>query len=185
MTPTGVVLAGGSSRRMGEDKALIAFDGVALAARVRDALAAAGCDPVVCQGGDAEGLARLGLRVVADTRPGSGPLPAILDALAAAAPADVVISACDLPRLDASTVTTLREVADDNPDADVVVAGEGGRPQLLGMWRARSLPRLAALVEEGVRAHRTALQRLDAVIVEVPPGPLANVNRPEDLRRHR
>ena len=67
---------------MGEDKALIAFDGVALAARVRDALAAAGCDPVVCQGGDAEGLARLGLRVVADTRPGSGPLPAILDALA-------------------------------------------------------------------------------------------------------
>ena len=39
----GAVLCGGASRRMGADKATILVDGVAMARRVADALAAAGC----------------------------------------------------------------------------------------------------------------------------------------------
>jgi molybdopterin-guanine dinucleotide biosynthesis protein A len=166
---------------MGTDKALISIDGVALAARVAAALAGGGCDPVVCHGGDAEALGRLGLRVVADTAPGFGPLHAIADALTAAAPSDVVVSACDLPGLDAPTVARLIAVADEHPAAGITVAVDRSGPHLVSVWRQTIVARLSELLDDGVRSYREALDRLDAVRVDVPSSVLVNVNRPRDL----
>ena len=184
MRVTGVVLTGGGSRRMGVDKALVEVDGVAMASRVATALAEGGCDPVVCQGGDAEALAALGLAVVADSRRGGGPVAGILDALSAT-DGDIVVSACDLPWLDAGTVKQLIEVAEARPDADVVVAHDPDGPHLAGVWRARSRQRLEGLVAGGVRSYRDALERLNMVCVDVPSSVVANVNSPDDLRRRR
>ena len=184
MTPTGVVLAGGASRRMGTDKALVAVDGVAMASRVATALAAGGCHPVICQGGDVDGLVAIGLAVFADSRPGAGPLPAILDALARES-GDLVVCACDLAWLDGATVTRLRAVAAEQPGADVIVAGDADGPHLAALWRAGAGSPLADLVAGGVRSYRAALDRLATVVVDVPPAVVANVNKPEDLRRHR
>jgi molybdopterin-guanine dinucleotide biosynthesis protein A len=181
VTPVGVVLAGGRSSRMGSDKALLVVDGVALARRVADALVAAGCNPVVCQGGDVESLARLGLEVLPDSEPDGGPLPAILDAVSAFAPADVVACACDLANLDAATVVRLLEVADGHPKPHVVTAGDASGPHLLAVWSASARAPLAALVEDGVRSYRAALERLETALVAVDPGVILNINRPEDL----
>ena len=181
MSPTGVVLAGGRSRRMGTDKALIEIGGEGLAARVATALARGGCDPVVCQGGDVEALARLGLRVVPDSEPGGGPLHAIADALAWAAPADVVVSACDLPGLDATTVARLIAAAGEHADSGVVAAVDASGPHLLALWRQAVAAQLAELLDEGVRSYRAALERLGGATVDVPAGAVVNVNRPQDL----
>ena len=182
MIVTGVVLTGGASRRMGTDKALVAVDGVAMAARVASALAEGGCDPVVCQGGDAQLLAALGMAVLADTLPGGGPVAAILDALSAAVAGDVLVCACDLPWMDAETVAKLITVAVGHPEADVVVACDVAGPHLAGVWRPGSRRRLEALVAEGVLSYRGALERLNTVRVDVPPSVVANVNSPGDLR---
>ncbi len=136
MTPAGVVLTGGRSSRMGADKALLTVGGVALAKRVADALAGGGCDPVVCQGGDVDALVALGLSARPDSKPGAGPLTAILDALTSFAPADVVVSACDLPGVDAGTIAHLLSVAAGHPTAGVVVAHDHDGPHLVGVWRA-------------------------------------------------
>jgi molybdopterin-guanine dinucleotide biosynthesis protein A len=181
MTPTGVVLTGGRSRRMGTDKAMIEIGGEVLAVRVAGALAGGGCDPVVCQGGDAEALARHGLRVVPDSEPGLGPLHAIADALARAAPAYVVVSACDLPGLDAATVARLVAAGDAHPDVNVIAAADASGPHLLAVWRQPAAEDLAELLEQGVRSYRAALERLRALIVQVPPSAVVNVNRPQDL----
>jgi molybdopterin-guanine dinucleotide biosynthesis protein A len=170
---------------MGVDKALVEVEGVAMAARVAAALAGGGCDPVVCQGGDAEALAALGLVVIPDSRPGSGPVAAIADALAAAAPADVVACACDLPWLDVATVARLVATVAERPDADIVVASDADGPHLAGVWRARAAGQLEALVTSGVRSYRGALERLNTVRVDVPSAAIANVNSPGDLRRRR
>ena len=66
----GAVLTGGASRRMGRPKADIEVDGVAMAARVADAMVAAG----------ALDVARIGDEV-ADHHPGEGPLGGVLTAL--------------------------------------------------------------------------------------------------------
>ena len=184
MTPVGVVLAGGDSRRMGTDKALLAVDGVPMAVRVASALAAGGCDPVVCQGGRVDELAALGLSVTADSQPGSGPLPAILDAVSREA-ADVVVCACDLPWLDAATVAQLIAAADAHPDADVVVASDAHGPHLAGVWRSHAREPLYQLVAAGTRSYRGALERLRTIRVDVPSAVVANVNKPDDLHRHR
>jgi molybdenum cofactor guanylyltransferase len=182
VTVTGVVLTGGASRRMGTDKAFVEVDGVAMAVRVAAALAKGGCDPVVCQGGDGQALAALGMTVLADTRPGGGPVAGILDALSAAGAGPVVVCACDLPWLDGTTVNELIAVADSRPDADVVVACDATGPHLAGVWRPGSRQLLEALVADGIRSYRGALERLNTVRVDVPPAVVANVNSPGDLR---
>jgi molybdopterin-guanine dinucleotide biosynthesis protein A len=153
-----------------------------MAARVASALAEGGCDPVVCQGGDAQVLAALGMTVLADAHPGGGPVAGILDALSAAVACDVLVCACDLPWMDAATVTKLITVAAGRPEADVVVACDAAGPHLAGIWRPGSRPRLVALVAAGVRSYRGALERLNTVRVDVPPSVVANVNSPGDLR---
>lgn len=182
MTVAGVVLTGGASRRMGTDKALVEVDGVAMVVRVAGALTEGGCDPVVCQGGDAQSLAALGMTVLADTRPGGGPVAGILDALSAAAPGSVAVCACDLPWLDGATVKELVAVADARPDADVVVACDSAGPHLAGVWQQGSRQLLEALVAGGIRSYRGALEQLNTVHVDVPPAVVANVNSPGDLR---
>lgn len=181
MSPAGAVLTGGASRRMGTDKALVEVGGAAMARRVADTLAAAGCDPVWCQGGDAPALAALGLQVRRDTRPGDGPLPAILDALRAAGNRGVVVAACDVVDLTPGLVAELVDgLVDGQLDGDVPAAlAVGELPQLVSWWPSAAAPALADLIATGVRSYRHALVAFGARLVAVPA--LRNVNTPSDL----
>lgn len=71
----GVVLAGGQSARMGEDKAGLVWKGHTLLEHAESTLRAAGCDPVLVSGrpDQANGFA--------DSREHAGPAHALLDAL--------------------------------------------------------------------------------------------------------
>lgn len=186
--PVGVVLTGGRSSRMGTDKATLAVLGVPMAARVTAAMERAGCQPVWCQGGDADALAAIGLTVRPDRALHEGPLAAIIDALAAcerqpAAGDDlVVIAACDLPGIDADVIATLLAAAGDAPEAHAVVAaGSDGAAHLLGVWRPTAIARLAAIVADGSRSYRSALAALGAVVVAIDDTRLRNVNTRSDL----
>ena len=178
--PAGAVLAGGRSSRMGTDKALVEVDGIPMVRRVADALLAGGCDPVWCQGGDTEQLAVLGLETHADPAPHVGPLAAIAAAIAAAAPADVVVCACDLPALDGDVVAALIH-AGRPAGVLVAVASDEHGAHLAGWWSSAAAAPLAQLRREGVHSYREAVGRLDAVEVPVAPASLRNVNRPADL----
>lgn len=178
----GVVLTGGRSSRMGTDKALVELDGVPMAVRVAAALRDAGCDPVWCQGGDLAALGSLGLDARPDPEPHAGPLSGIEAALRAAAPDDAVVAACDLPDLDAATVSTLvRAGATGGPP--VVAAADADGAHLVAWWSARSAERLERLRTAGVFSYREALTTLGAQLVRVAPTAVRNVNRPTDLDR--
>ena len=81
---SGVVLAGGASRRMGRDKALMELDGEPLVARAVRLLSGV-CSDVAVASGDGRRLdgAGLGVRQVADVVPDAGPVAGIAAGLEA------------------------------------------------------------------------------------------------------
>ena len=184
--PTGVVLAGGASSRMGTDKAFVEIAGRPMVLLVADALRAGGCDPVSCQGGDRERLERLGLAVRADPveagrgGPGRpGPVRAIAEALTAAATPTVVIAACDLPGLTGEVVAALVRASTEHDAPAVAVAD--GRRHLLAAWPAAAHTRVADAIAGGIRSYGDVLSHAGAIEVAVDPQVVHNVNRPEEL----
>jgi molybdenum cofactor guanylyltransferase len=96
-----VILAGGQSRRMGRNKALLRLDpaGPTLVEGVVAAVAARG--PIVLVTNTPEEYAFLGLPMVADApeHAGAGPLAGLYSGLRASTAAYNLTLACDMPRL--------------------------------------------------------------------------------------
>jgi molybdopterin-guanine dinucleotide biosynthesis protein A len=182
---SGAVLTGGSSTRMGSDKALLEVVGRPLALTAAAALEAAGAAEVLAVGGDLGALRALGLDARADDHPGEGPLGGILTALRLAAHDPVVVLACDMPEVDAAAVSALVDALVRHPDAQVAAADDGRVQGLTAAYRRAAAAVLADRFAAGERAVRRAIEPLEVVrVAGLAPATLADVDRPEDLRRY-
>jgi molybdopterin-guanine dinucleotide biosynthesis protein A len=184
---TGVLLAGGTSRRMGEDKtaADFLFDGEPLAARVAGRLAQA-CDDVLIASGDGTRMAWLGLPQVPDALPDSGPLGGLVAGLEAATHPHVAVVAADMPF---ASPAVLRLLASRIGGHDAAVpASEQGTEPLHAVYARSALGSFEAALRAGRLSVRVALEGLDALVVTEadwaradPAGRFArNLNRPGD-----
>jgi molybdopterin-guanine dinucleotide biosynthesis protein A len=185
----GAVLTGGASRRMGRTKALIELDGVPMARRVADALTLAGCGSVIAYGGDPVELEPLGMPVLADRHPGSGPLGGVLGALELFVESDlhidgVFVVACDLPALRGEDLAGMVDAARRHRDVDVVVARAAQIEPTCAIWRPRATDRLREIFDSGERALHRAIEQLQSCAVEIDPGAVRNINTPDDLDRY-
>ena len=124
---TGVLLAGGGSRRMGRNKALMPLAGRRLVDRVLAVLRGV-VDDLLMVTNSPELYADLGLRMVPDVVAGKGALGGIHSAIHHAAAPHCLVVACDMPFLNAGV---LRYLVDQRADYDVVVPNAEGRPQPL------------------------------------------------------
>ncbi|MEO2085765.1 MAG: molybdenum cofactor guanylyltransferase [Acidimicrobiales bacterium] len=179
----GAVLAGGSSRRMGRDKAFLKVDGTPLVSSVAGVLDAVVDAGVVVVGGDVDGIRNLGLRNVPDLHPGHGPLGGILTALRhfGGHCDHVVVLSCDLPKASEASVGALLDVVDEVP-AVIVAVLEGRRQWMHACWPVSALGLLEGAFAAGERAPRRALGDLPVVeVVGLDPLSLRDVDSPEDL----
>lgn len=158
-TVYGAVLVGGTSERMGTDKATVELDGSPLGSRALAALRGAGIETVVLVGATPEQTAALGADALDDLWPGQGPAGGVLTALHGAFLAGkrtAVVLACDLPTVDAAAITRLLETAGtDAASAPIVIPVEDGRRAYPnGVWSLRALPALEArFVDEAHSVH--------------------------------
>lgn len=194
MNVTGLLLAGGLSRRMGGgDKSLCPLAGRPLLQHVIDRLRSQVHALVLNANGDPARFARFGLPVVADTVPDfAGPLAGVLAGLdwAAANRPDcpfIVSVATDAPFLPGDLVARLAEEM-HAAGAELACAASGGQAHpVIGLWPVRLRADLRqALVTEGIRKvdQWTARYRLATVpFADRPIDPFFNANRPEDLER--
>jgi molybdopterin-guanine dinucleotide biosynthesis protein A len=177
---------------MGRTKALIEVDGVPMARRVADSLAQVGCGSVIAYGGDPVELEPLGLPVLADRHPGTGPLGGVLGALELFAESDlhidgVFVVACDLPGLRGRDLAGIVDAVRRHRDVDVVVARTGPSARIeptCAIWRPRAVGRLREIFDSGERALHRAIERLESCAVEIEPGAVRNINTPDDLDRY-
>ncbi|MES2476634.1 MAG: molybdenum cofactor guanylyltransferase [Verrucomicrobiota bacterium] len=190
MKPTtrvhGLLLAGGRSSRMGQDKAELAHpDGRSLVRRTADLLREAGCASVVLSlRHDQEIPAGMnGFEIVRDPEGGSGgPLAGMLAGMASHPSDDWLVVACDLPRLDVETLSTLIDSATAD---DVFLAYRSefdGLPEPLCAWySSASRTVLEDAMAADFRCPRKVLIRNACRLLEpVTPRALDNANTPED-----
>lgn len=167
---------------MRTDKAFVPVGGVAMVARVVSALTAGGASGVICVGGDAARLRRLGLAWIADEWPGEGPLGGLVTALGWSDEASVVVAACDQPWLDARVIRALVEAHQTSAAPVTIYRVDGTVQPLPGVYDAWLLPDLRVAWERGDRALGTALSLAEPTIVDAPdPDALRDVDEPGDL----
>ncbi len=160
---TVAMLAGGASRRMGTDKALIDvdLDGEPMAARVLVASILAGATEVLAIGGNQTELAGLGWSYVTDLWPGEGPLGGLITALERAEWPIVVILACDHPDIDPDEVRAMVEALVSNEAVDAAIPVLEGHPYIThSVWRKQCIGTLRAAFDTGERAPSAVLRRL-------------------------
>ena len=182
-----VVLAGGRSRRMGTDKATVAFCGRRMIDVVVERLRALTDDVVVCAR-QRNALEPILVPVVEDDEAYAGPLPALVAGIRASGAPRVVAVACDMPFLNAPLLAALASRLRDDIDAVVPITAEGPQPLHAAYGDCAVEPLLAALAA-GERSLRGALGRLRVRWVEEqewrvldPSGrSFRNVNTPAEL----
>jgi molybdopterin-guanine dinucleotide biosynthesis protein A len=119
---TGVILAGGQSRRMGRDKALLPLAGRTLIEQVIARLRQACGERLLLVTNAPDAYRRLGLPMVPDALPPGQSLVGIYTGLLHAQEA-AFVCACDLPCLNPALIRHLERLA---RDADVVIPRHGG-----------------------------------------------------------
>ena len=176
----GLLLTGGTSRRMGFDKASMLIDDMTCSARAGAALSAVtGVALEVGPGGS-------GLPAVAEPEPGLGPLVALSEGrralLRRGALGDVLLLACDLPLV---TPQALGLIARYPSTSSVVPVFEGQPQPLCARWSAADLSALDDMVTAGDRSMRGLLALPGIVWLEDAELShcLADVDCPADLAR--
>ena len=189
----GVVLAGGAGRRLGRTKGDLVLergDGTSLAERAASALWPL-CTSVVIS--VAPGAKNPAPRhpAIEDTVVGNGPLAGIDAAFRETGNADLLVLACDYPRVETTLLRKLVLFADEGSEDLVMLTDPAGRDHpLVAAWKRST----ASVVREAVEAGRFRVhgllpdldvRRLGPVML---PGmdlgrTLLNVNWPEDLKK--
>jgi molybdenum cofactor guanylyltransferase len=188
---SGVILAGGKSRRMGgSPKALLPFGGRPLIEHIAETLRSVLSDCLVVTNAP-ELYTSLGLPMVGDAFPEGGALGGIYSGLRAA-PGDAALCvACDMPFLSAPLVAHLAGRA---AEADVVIPEAAGELQPLhAVYGKTCLPAM----ERRLLAGQLKIAGFfgDVRVLRVPAGAIErfadptvafmNLNTPEDLARAR
>ncbi len=195
---SGIVLAGGRSRRFGADKLTAEVGGRPLLHHAITALAAVSREVIVVVGTDAvpplpRGI-RVPLHVIRDEVPGAGPLGGLVTGLREALGSIVVLAGGDMPSLVPDVLRELAaQAAADGADAAVLCDGDTRRPLPSAMRRDTALKAAAAVRSAGGSSLRSLLAALR--VAEIPEAAwrvldpagasLVDVDRPEDLDRLR
>ena len=144
-----VIQAGGEARRMGQDKALVAFLGQPLIQRVVSRVATA-ADEVLVTHNQPEKLAFLGLPTFPDLLPARGALTGLYTALTVARFPLVAVVACDMAFASPTLLAAEREALEElSADAVIPQTIFGTEPFHAIYRREICLPAVKAALEAG------------------------------------
>jgi molybdopterin-guanine dinucleotide biosynthesis protein A len=180
----GFVLVGGRSSRMGADKATLPYRDLPLASWIAQQMEPA-VDRVSLVG-DRRIHGTLGIPIVADHYPSSGPVGAIITALRFSSSTWNVITACDLPAVTPAIFhEMLRQIQQTDAQCLVPVTSDGRRQVLCAVYRRDAAGPLVKAFEGGELRLRFAIDSLKTHFWLAGSDDWAvNLNTPEDWAAH-
>ena len=183
-----VILAGGQSRRMGSNKALLDFGGKPLIQTLIDRVRPV-TGRILISSNDAPSYQFLGLPVISDHYKDRGPLAGFHAAMTHGVCSLYIMLACDLPNLQSPFLRRLIAFA-DGFDAVIPQTWNGVAHPLCAVYRRTCLPAIDRALLNG--DNKVVLTFLDDSLTvkwinpdegQFSDADLANVNTPEDLRK--
>jgi len=189
---TGVLLAGGKSRRMGEDKRYLVVGEQNLLERGLDVLRSIFQEVLVVIAQESPPL-DVDARVVRDLVPDCGSLGGLYTGLTQATRPYIFVVACDMPFLDPAVIT---QFTSRRATTDIVMAKLGARLHSMhALYGKRCLP----IVEQMIRARQLKIQEMvshaslrvrsvpaaDLLTIDPSWRSFHNVNTPVDLEMAR
>lgn len=180
----GLVLAGGKSRRMGADKALLTRDGESQLGRAVSLLARHLPKVFVSTRSDqADETERSRHTQIIDRYEDMGPIAGILSAMDSDPDVSWLVLACDLPNVDDDTIEALIAAHTGEHLFTAYKSSHDGLPEpLCAIFSPAGRANVDAFIAEGIICPRKMLIRSDTRLLEQSnPSALDNMNTPADL----
>ncbi len=185
-----ILLSGGKSSRMGQDKASLSFEGEPLWRRQLRTLRALDPDTLFISGPATGPYHEAGLPVLPDPQPGLGPLAGIVEGLHASPTPHLLVLAIDLPGVNPHFLRSLLEhPALGDPNRGVVPRGLRWWHPLAAIYPRALLPLVRAQLASPDRSLQSvvrqgvSLELLESIPVEPQHEATVfrNLNTPKDL----
>lgn len=176
----GLVLAGGESRRMGQDKGLLEYHGKPQRDYMADLLNKLCAKTFISTRPEQEIITSYSL--LHDTFLNLGPYGAILSAFRQYPNAAWLVVACDLPLLDEATLQQLLQHRNPSKMATAFQSPTEPFPEpLIAIWEPKAYPILLQFLSQGYSCPRKVLINNDIELLQAQnPDALRNVNEPKE-----
>ena len=196
---TGIILAGGKSTRMGENKSFLILDGLTVIERVVN-LMKRNFENVIIVTNTPEEYKFLNLPVFRDIFTYRGPLAGIHSGVFHSRTQRNFVISCDIPLMDDEMINYLVRFKTDKPVT--ICKADGFIQQLVGLYSKAILPAVERIFQESMekeirhekqsKRKCNVLSLIDLVGAEIidaeklpfyKPGTFFNMNRPEDYKK--
>lgn len=186
-----VIQAGGESQRMGRDKALSPFLGVALIQRVIQRVAHM-ADELIITSNTPENYAFLDIPTVKDLIPGRGALGGLYTALASSNEPLVAVIACDMPFANPKLLAAERDILTRTDYGAVIPETNSGTEPFHAVYRKNAcLQAIKAAISADLWRvdswfHEVKIYRMvieEVVIYDPEQLAFQNVNTPDEFRK--
>lgn len=187
---TGIILAGGQSKRMGTNKAFVRLNRKLLIDYVLDVLKEV--TPRIILSVGSEIIHYENLPAVQDIFPGSGPLGGIYSALQYSETEMNLVISCDMPFVSAELLSFLiEETTEHHADVSLPVDEHGYWQPLCAVYRKSILPYLENAILKKELKLKMIIEKVNYKVISIDkmhkfynPNAFLNMNTPEDVNNH-
>jgi molybdopterin-guanine dinucleotide biosynthesis protein A len=181
MPATAIIVAGGNSTRMGQDKNMLSINERPMIEHIYKQLSPY-FNEIIISANDTTRYSFIGVPVIQDKVVGKGPLMGLTSALRASINEVNFVIACDIPEIDTGFVRAmLRQVGDY--DAVVPQVGLRHYEPLFAVYSKKALPLLDQALQSGIYGIVDALNGCNVKYIDLSSRPIENINTMGDYQR--
>lgn len=179
---TGIILAGGKSSRMGEDKGLIEFNNKPFIKHIIDAVTPLVSETIIVSNNPDHDV--FGLKRIKDDIENSGPMAGIHSGLKSSNTEYNLVLSCDVPLINTDVLKMLINTADDNADI-IQIESQGRSMPLIALYKKKCETVFYKLLLNGERRLHIAVSKCNSKSIVLDSDYAlytTNINTPEQLK---